>query len=256
MVIIKNSLGDKKLGKEIVNFLKENTTRIDNIICFIDFIDSEKNKVDKKNKLNLTNELFKYLSKLEYTWEFNLIKGRELENWIKKYTINHNIKIEDSAIRELTIRIGNDLFQITNELAKLSAYKLNENINTADIKTHITSNFDDNIFALVDTLGNKDKKNALKLITNQLNFGTHPLMIVSMINRQFKLILKTKSETASATNLKIHPFVFSKVKNQGNNFTASSLIKIINEILDLEKQIKSGEKNPELLLDLFITKNC
>lgn len=256
MVIIRNSINNKKLGKEIVVFLKENITKIDNIICFIDFIDSEKNRVDKKNKLNLTGDLFKYLSKQEYIWEFNLIKGKELENWIKKYTTNNNIKIKDLAIKELAIKIGNDLFQITNELNKLSAFKAGGEISSDDIKINTTSNFDDNIFALVDTLGNKDRKNALKLITNQLNFGTHPLMIVSMISRQFKLILKTKSESASAGNLKIHPFVFGKIKIQSRNFTTQNLTKIVNEILDLEKQIKSGEKNPELLLNMFIIKNC
>ncbi len=256
MIVVKNILANKKISVELIDFIKNNRDRIDNIICFVDFIDPDKNKTDRKNKLSLTNKLFKYLSSGEYVWEFNLMKGRDLENWIKKYTDNQSIKIEPTTIKELAIKVGSDLFQLTSELDKLSAFKSNEIITAKDVKDMVISKFDDAIFNLVDALGGKDKKTALKLMSNQLNFGTHPLMIISMIARQFKLILKTKGDKTSAVKLKLHPFVFSKVKTQGQNFTTKQLIKIINEILEIEKHLKSGEKNPELLLNLFIIKNC
>jgi len=256
MIVVTNILNNKKIVKEVVGFLKDNLTRIDNNICFVDFIDGEKNKVDRKNKLILTGELFKYLMGQKYVWEFNLIKKRDLNNWLKKYAEQNTIKLEASAISELTIKVGNDLWQLTSELDKLSAYKNGGPITAEDVKLIVVSKFDDNIFGLVDALGNQDKKTALRLITQQLNFGTHVLMILSMIMRQFKLLLKTKDDKSSALKLKINPFIFGKIKNQGKNFTPQQLIIIINELLELEKKIKSGEKNPELLLNLFITKNC
>lgn len=256
MIVVKNLISNKKISKEVTAFLNKNAKIIENVLCFSDFIDPTKNKVNKQNKLTPTGDLFKYLSQLDYVWEFNLIKGRELEKWIRKYSDASNIKLEPTAIVELAIRVGGDLFQITSELHKLSAFKNGEIIILDDIKKMVNSKFDDNIFGLVDALGNCDKKNALKLITNQLNFGTHPIMLLTMIARQFKLILKVKSNDANATILKLHPFVFSKAKNQSQNFTDSQIIKINNDILEIEKEFKSGEKNPELLLDLFIAKNC
>lgn len=256
MIVIKNVLANKKNSAEIVDFLKNNQERIDNIICFVDFIDPEKNKVNKQNKLSLAGDLFKFLSKGEYFWELNLMKGRQLETWLKKYTDQESLKIELDAATELIIRAGNNLFQITSELRKLSAFKKEGIITSDDIKNIVSPKFDDNIFSLVDALGNQDQKTALQLVNSQLNFGTHPLMIISMIARQFKLILQVNDPKSSPAKLKIHPYVADKIKKQSQNFTANQLIKIANEILNMEKSLKSGEKNPALLLNLFITKNC
>ena len=256
MIIVKNSLANKKIGSELVEFIKNNEKRIDNIICFVDFIEADKVKADKKNKLALTGELFKYLSKGEYIWEFNLMNSQTLTQWLNNYSAKKSIKIEPIAITELVIRVGNDLFQMVSELNKLTALKNGDKISAADVKDNVNHKFDDNIFSLVDSLGNKNKRLALKLISDQLNFGSHPLMILSMISRQFKIILKTKDDGTNALKLKLHPFVFSKAKIQGRNFTKSKLINILGELLNLEKQLKRGEKNPELVFNLFITKNC
>ena len=256
MVVVKNVLSDKKIGKEIARFLKDNKSRIDNVICFVDLINPEKAKINRDGKLTLTGDLFKLLSKEEYRWEFNNMKDSELNTWIKNYCRQKEIKINPLAINELIIRTGNDLFQIITEINKLNAYKNGKEILTDDIKKLVNQKFDDNIFVLVDSIGNKNKKLALKLISNQLNFGTHPLMLLSMITRQFKILLKTKDKNASAVNLKIHPFIFNKAKMQGQNFEKEIIIKIINNTLEIEKQLKSGEKNPELLFNLFVFRHC
>jgi DNA polymerase III subunit delta len=256
MIVIKNLISNKKIGKEIAKFLEENESRIDNILCFVDFVDPTKVKADRSNKLLLTGNLFKYLSPQKYVWEFNLMNQRDLENWLRQYTTKNYINIDQKAITELAIRAGNDLFQLTSELTKLSAFKNKDVITIDDVKMMASSAFSDNIFSLVDSIGNKNKKLAIKLVSDQINFGSHPLMVLSMISRQFKIILKTKDDNASAVSAKIHPFVFNKAKTQGQNFTKDKLIAIINDVLNIERELKSGERNPELLLDVFLTKNC
>lgn len=256
MIIIKNALANKKIGAELVGWLKDNQKRIDNIICFVDFIEADKVKVDRKNKLILTGALFKYLAPGEYVWEFNLMNSQNLAHWLNRYLAQKSIKAEPTAVTELIIRVGNDLFQMVAELDKLSALRTGEKILAVDIKNNINYKFDDNIFNLVDSFGNRKRSLALKLISDQLNFGSHPLVILSMIVRQFKIILRTKESGTSALKLKLHPFVFSKARLQGQNFTKEQLIRILNKLLNLEKQLKSGEKNHELLFNLFITKNC
>ena len=256
MIVIKNLLINKKTSQEIVDFIEHNKNRLDNVICFVDFIDPEKSKTDKKNKLSLNSVLFKYLSQQEYFWEFNLMKIRDLENWITRYASQNSIQIESAAVSELTIKAGNDLFQVVAELTKLSALKTGEKISKNDVRTTVSNKFDDNIFDLVDSLGDKNTKMALKLIAKQLNFGSHPLAILAMMARQFKIILKTKDNWASASKLNLHPFVFTKAKKQGQNFTPQKITGILSDLLRIEEQLKCGEKNPELLFNLFIIKNC
>lgn len=256
MIVIRNTLANKKIGKELASFLKDNLHRIDNVICFIDLIDPEKAKTDRKNKLALTGELFKYLSKEKFIWEFNLLTNRESTNWIKKYVQDQEIKIKPKAIDELAIRSGNDLFQTVSEIKKLSAFKKDEEITADDVKLMVNFKFDDNIFNLVDAIGGKNKKLALRLISNQLKSGDAPLYILSMINRQFKIILSVKNNKATAAGLKLHPFVFQKAKTQSANFTTEKIVIILNELINVESGLKSGEKNPELLFDLLVAKNC
>jgi DNA polymerase III delta subunit len=76
-----------------------------------------------------------------------------------------------------------------------------------------------------------------------------------MIIRQFRILLLISGGT-TATDAGVHPYVFQKASAQARNFSKPQLKKIYSELMDLEVEFKNGPKNPELLLDMFIAKNC
>lgn len=250
--------GRKKLREDILAFLRQREEKIENNILFVDVFDDEK-KIPQKEVL------FNYLKSQKFTWYLPAPKNSELATWIKKYCAKREIKLAPAAASDLILLVGNDLLQMENELTKLKAYKAGEQIEVEDVKNLVKAKYDNDIFRLTDALANKNRRAALELVSHQLLSGNEPLSLLGSINWQFKTLLKIKSiletnprETganiSNATGL--HTFVVSKNMSAVKKFTLSELIKIQNELLEIETQLKSGAKNQELLFDLFIAKNC
>jgi len=254
MVVVKNFsriAANKKIHKEIANFFKKQK-EIDNVVGFVDMLNPEKYNYKKPIP---AGPLFKFLSSQKYFWTFNQMNNRELGAWLKKYFADHKVSIEQKAIDGLIIRVGNDLNQMSTEIKKLTAYKYGEAITIENVENLVKAKFDENIFDLVDALGNQNKKVSLKLISDQLACGTHELMILKMIQRQFKIMLQVKSG-ATARSAGLHPFVYQKANGQAKNFDLEKLKSIFSSLVDIESQLKTGTQNPELVLNLFVAKNC
>ncbi len=250
--------GRKKLREDILAFLRQREDKIENNVLFVDVFDDEK-KIPQKEVL------FNYLKSQKYSWYLPAPKNSQLAAWIKKYASKHQINIEAPAIAELVLLVGNDLLQMENELTKLKAYKNGELIAPIDVKNLVKAKYDNDIFRLTDALANKNRRSALELVSQQLLSGNEPLSLLGSINWQFKTLLKIKSILAAnpretsvgisnATGL--HSFVVAKNLPAVQKFGLAELIKIQNDLLEIETQLKSGAKNPELLFDLFIAQNC
>lgn len=255
MIIVKNIFGNKKISKPLVEFLTESEDRIDNIICFYHVFSPEKIRLAPNRKIILADGLFKHLASQKFAWEFNQMNNAELNTWLKDYTDKSHIPIDGSALRELSILVGNDANNLVLELKKLTAYKNGASISPADVKLLTRAKYDENIFTLIDAISQKNAKLALKLISDQINSGNHALLILKMISRQFKIMLRIKDGGTAAT-AGVHPFVFKKAQAQANNFSLEILKTIYRELIDIERQLKRGHKNPELLLDVFVATHC
>lgn len=256
-LLSESSAGKKKLRDQVADFIKTRETSIENNLLFFDVFEDLKKIPQKDN-------LFNFLKKQKYSWECNSLKERQLLNWVSKYCQNEKIKIENQAINELVNLIKEDLTQITLELNKLKAYKNGEIITPTDVKNLVKAKFDEDIFKLTDALATKHRQLALKLISDQLLSGNQPLTLLASISWQFKILLKLKAEleinpqataTSLATKFNIHPYVVQKNLINIKNFSLNQLISINNQLLEIEKQLKFGAKNPELLFDLLIAKN-
>ncbi|MEK7652912.1 MAG: DNA polymerase III subunit delta [Patescibacteria group bacterium] len=258
LIIVKNVLKTKKRWEPIFEFLKSRGETLENNFVFIELLTNEK-------KARPAGTFFSYLKKQKYSWEFNLLKENQLKKWLDGYLADKKIKTDKEALEELIISVGNDLGHLTLEIEKLAAYKDGDLIKKEDVQLLVKAKFDENIFNLVDAMGEKNKRRALKLASDQINGGNHPLSILSMVNRQFKILIKIKErqernerlnnlELASALGL--HPFVVQKASRQAKNFTFDRLLKAQNELIQMESLLKFGAKNPELLFDLFIVKYC
>lgn len=257
-LIAENSGNIKKIKEQIFDFIKNKEKNIENNLLFIDVFEEIK-------KIPLKDSLFNYLKKQQYVWECHTPKGQQLTNWVNKYCQTKKIKINQQAINELINLIGDELNQITLELSKLTAYKNGKMITAEDVKILVKAKFDDNIFKLTDALASRNKTLALKLITHQLLANEQPLSLLAKIASQFKTLLKIKAELTNNPQATVkslvdkfgfHPYVVQKNLNNVKNFSLEQLITINNQFIEIEKQLKLGTKNPELLFNLLIIKNC
>ncbi|KPJ73258.1 hypothetical protein AMJ48_02230 [Parcubacteria bacterium DG_74_1] len=229
-----------KQGKKIINF--------DNIILIY-----EKKEVEKDNPL------FKFLKKEAKSQEFQLLEGQKLKNWAKKKLKDYQAlsrqraginqaRIEEKALDRLIDLVGNNLWQMSNEIKKLVNYKNKGTVEAEDVELLVRPKIELDIFKTIDAMALRNKKQALGLLRKHLEKGDAPLYLLTMINFQLRNILIVKS----GARLSAHPYVVKKTIQQARNFSLGELKKIYQKISQADLDIKTGKIEPEVALDLLI----
>ncbi len=263
LLILWDVLSNKGFGE---NFLKESKK----------FISSQDIILFYQEREFLKDNFFNFLKKNAKFQEFELLENQELKKWIKKefekYQTPHHpalfpkraggagqAKIELKALELLIGYVGNDLWQLSNEIQKLVSYKEGKEISIQDIELLVKPKIETNIFKTIDALAEKNKKQALKLLHSHLEKGDSPFYLLSMINYQFRNILGVKdlierknSYQEILVQTKLHPYVFKKTYYLAQKFTLEELKKIYQKIFQADLNIKTGRIGPETALDLLI----
>jgi len=211
---------------------------------------------------NEKNILFQKLQKIaKKIWIFNILKPFELEKWVRDKAIERKGRIDPQAVKILASYVGPDLWQMSAEIEKLILYKGKDLIKPADVDLLVKAKLDNNIFNLVDALGNRELKKAGRKLEELLKSGEPPLYILTMIIYQFRNILlvkdlltRGKGKSEIAKEIKLHPFVLQKTFSQAENFSLGQLKKIYQYLVDADLAIKTGKIEPQLALNLLITK--
>lgn len=290
MVIIEDIFLNKTkiIFEDVLRYFKKTREdKDDNIIIFWDSGIKSKKINNKKNILlinssgkekTLTGEplkLFNFLSKQKLIQEFNLLSNPETVIWIKKQFGARKVIITNQAIQVLISLIGNDLWQINNEVNKLINYKLGlepklisseqrtkpTTIEIEDIKKLVKGNFDESIFALTDAISNKNKILIAKLLEEHYEAGLTDSYLINMIIRQFKILLQIRQSLDSGlttrkimSTLKLHPFIIQKGINQVRNFSLIDLKNILNKLIEIDYLMKTGQAEAKIMLNLFAFK--
>ena len=225
-----------------------------------EFLDSEDIILIYEEKdFNKNNSLFKFLKKNAKCQEFKFFTGQKLKDWIKKEFDRYKTKIDPEVLEKLIEYVGNDLWQMSNEIRKLASFRNNETVKAEDIKLLVKSKVETDIFKTIDAIADKNKKQALNLLHKHLEKGDSPLYLLSMINYQFRnlLIVKDLIEKHKPYNIilkrsGLHPFVVKKSYYQSQKFTFQELKRIFQKIFKKDLDIKTGRIQPEIALDLLI----
>ena len=221
------------------------------------FLENSKKFVDSKDIIIFHEEedispkdsLFKFLTKNAKTQEFQLLEGEKLKNWAKKELEKYKTEIQPEALSLLLNYVSNDLWRLSNEIQKLSAFKKGKTIESKDVCLLVKPLIETDIFKTIEALASKNKKKAISLLHEHLEKGDSPLYLLTMINFQFRNLLLVK-ETG---RLKSHPYFARKMAWLARGFTVEELKKIYRKIFEADLKIKTGRLDPQTALDLLIT---
>ncbi len=265
LVIIENVFANQgeKLLEKFYDYLKKQVGKKekddDNIIIFWD--------ENSGTKLS-ANKLFKYLSEQKYAQNFKKLSNTETAAWIKKEVANRGARIKPQAILSLASMFSGDLWQLNSEIDKLINHKQAQLladsealINEDDIELLCRGNVDANIFAFADAISNKNKASAMKLLEQELEAGVAEQYLLTMIIRQFRILLQVKEAVQSgatarkiASQLHLHPFVVQKSLAQVNGFTLQTLKNIFSSLVEIDKKTKTGQADFKSAISLLIAK--
>ncbi|MCT4612428.1 MAG: DNA polymerase III subunit delta [Clostridia bacterium] len=251
LIIVKMSNLFSKGKKDDVEKLLESLENVPetNIIIFVE------ETVDKRNKL------YKFVDKKGSVVEFALQKEAELVRWIENALKKEGLGI-DSRDASLIIRnVGSDMNQIKLNLDKLVCYVKEGTINEIDIEEVCDKTSEIKIFDLVKYIGLKDTKRAIETYESLLYQKEHPIMILTMIARQFKMLMQVKylkgkgyDNRAIATKIGSRDFVVRDLSTQTNNFTLNDLKDAYKDSLEIDYAIKTGKIKPEAGVEGLIVK--
>jgi DNA polymerase-3 subunit delta len=149
------------------------------------------------------------------------------------------------------------------EIQKLTIYTRGTRaVTVEDVEAVASYSEDAIIFDLLDALGQRNGAVAaqkLHLLLESERDPKHPLYVLAMIARRFRLLIQVKElADLGATNektakaLKLHPFPTRKLRRQSAHFTAGQLAAVHRQILDIDVAIKTGRIDPEVALDLLV----
>jgi DNA polymerase-3 subunit delta len=195
-----------------------------------------------------------------YEHLFSVPSGSALTRWVYQRVRQEGGQIDSEAAQALCAFVGSDLYQLHHEIEKLVSYTDTQRpITEDDVRTLTPQARQASIFDLVDALGRRDGQQATRIYHDLLAMEEHPLGILGMITRQFRLLIQVKElapqlPTADAIARKLHqnPYPIRKVLAQSHNYSLGQLHTIYHRLLDVDVAIKTGQTEATLAIDSLI----
>ncbi|MFA6251885.1 MAG: DNA polymerase III subunit delta [Candidatus Paceibacterota bacterium] len=244
-IIVVNASENAKLKESIIEE-GESFASSENTLLFIEY-DFKPSKGDS---------FVSFATKSGTVERFDILEEKEALPWIIKEAKNIGVEIKNTVASELFKNTKGDLWQIENELKKLSNYVLFEKrkeITLADIDKLIDKFEDGNIFAITDAIGTRNKKSALILIDNYLKNGGVALVLFATIATHIKNLLAVKAApTLSAGELGMAPFVKMKCSSQSAKYSLEELKDLFGLLVVLDRKIKIGQIGQIEAVETFI----
>lgn len=239
-IVLRNVWG---LPKEQQEQLQEELTSVDadTILCILGATPPRKN-----------NTLYKKLLRADTVEEFAELNAAQLRTFIQQECGKHEATIDSAAVEHLAESIGNDLWRMTSEVKRLANYTTH--ITNETVTDLIDEVIDDNIFNLTDALGAKDARRASTLLAEQFAGGANEQYLVTMLGRHIGTLLKVKQ--TKGQGLKMHPYVLEKARAQCTHFSVKELLQLYWGLLTIDHELKTTDKSPLALLDLFVLQAC
>ena len=237
------------------------TKKIDNIELLEEYLQNSNKDttivfIDIQENIDSIKKIVKSIKSNGVVKEFNPLKN--INTTVKE--MFNDYKIDSSTLDYFINRVGSNLEIISSEIDKLKLYKLDNKIITKeDINNICTENINVDIFKFVDDIINKNKKDAIKTYRELLKINEEPIKIIAILASKFRLMYqactltkKGLTEDKISEILGVHKYPVHLAIIAGYKYNQELILKYLNDLADLDIGIKTGSKDKDLALELFI----
>jgi DNA polymerase-3 subunit delta len=186
-------------------------------------------------------------------------KPGELGKWIEKRAKQHGGKLEAAANRQLAQLAPDDLGLLDTEILKLITYAGSRAVTVDDV-TLLSASPEVTIFGLLDAIGQNQRGQALAHLRQLFQRGERSEGIIPQIAGALRRLIQAREMldqgmrgSALANKLGVHPYVAQKTEQQARGYRIEQLEAALRRLLLTDRAIKTGEAEPELALELFIS---
>lgn len=248
LIILENSNLFKSGGEEMADYLASQAET-----SYIVFVEAE---VDKRSRL------YKAVQSKGYAAEFTMQDETTLKRWILGMMKREGKNISEASLNYLLEKTGTDMENIRKETEKLFCYCLNkDSVERADIDEICTRRLSDRIFDMIDAIAEKKQKEALELYYQLLSLKEPPMKILSLISRQFNLLMQVKelqkkgfSNKVISEKIGLPGFIAGKYITRASGFTKERLREAVESCVETEEAVKTGKINDSIGIELLIIK--
>jgi len=155
--------------------------------------------------------------------------------------------------------VGQDLGQMVQAIERLTLFIGNRPaINLQDIEDAIAETTQRSIFELTNAIGLKKLSRAISVLTNLMEYGTPPILILNMVARHFRILTRAKEISRGAANpevasyLGVNPFFAKDYMEQTLLFSSSELRRSFGILARCDRELKSSRVPRERILERLI----
>jgi DNA polymerase-3 subunit delta len=187
--------------------------------------------------------------------------SRNLAGWIADRARTRKIALDGRAIQQLAAYVGPNLRQLDNELEKLSLYAGQRTISAQDVGLLVSDGSEALIWSLTDALSQRNGRAAMTALMTLRRGDNHPIYLLTMIARQYRLILKVKDAMVGQGRADEHAiaklvgersaFPVKKAMQQTGAYSFDDLVEILDRIMIADNAMKTGAE-PDTEIDLLI----
>lgn len=189
--------------------------------------------------------------------EYLPLAGPALARWYQDAARSRGFSLTVPAVSEMVRRLGADLWSGASNLDKLSAARIGTVVDLPLVETLVVGTVPPGAFAFTDAVAERRTELALTLLTREVAAGAAPLALLAQLTWQFRILTMVTASVdttpaALAKRLRVHPYVVQKAAAAARRFSPTEALDRFRDLLELEREFKSGHPNPALALERFV----
>jgi DNA polymerase-3 subunit delta len=189
----------------------------------------------------------------------------DVPRWIRGRAALIPVELDESAVRELAQLGGADLRRLDSELRKLADYAAGRAVTRADVRELVVGR-EMAVWTMLDGLSERRADKALgafRLLLRQGEptgalFGRDivPHYHRLLVARELSQLTREERLRIDVTALGLNPATVGRWMDQAAHFDPAELERSIELLLNLDRQIKLGETEPEPSIEVAIVQLC
>ncbi|MCQ2543906.1 MAG: DNA polymerase III subunit delta [Lachnospiraceae bacterium] len=207
--------------------------------------------------------LFAAIKEVGHVVEINEQPRAFVEKWIVRQFSLSDKRISRAAMDELINRAGLDILRLSNEIAKIVAYKGDEmDVMLEDVACLVTEEPSEKVFKMIDGMANRNVEQALKYYYDLLELKVSPQKILPLIERQMKILYQVKDlrkkgfpiNTLSSRVKSVSPRFADNYAKQASRFSEQEIIDCIKDCVDYTQESRMGGISDRIAVETIIVK--
>lgn len=194
-------------------------------------------------------------------WEFPLPGASQLPRWVADRAAAAGARLSGAAVQTLIELVGTNPLALHTELEKLALYAGGEPVTPAVVQdaasVAIPHAAELAVFHMAEAVADGKTAEALAVLRDLLSVGEHPLVILSLIGRQYRLIMTAcglppgAPRAVTARALGIPQLPAQRVAAQARALGVEGAARGLRRVLEADIAIKKGLE-PRLVLETLV----